>query len=275
MSHIGVALLMLGALASGGYALTSGIALNENESKKLFDMDLTYTGKTRIEEDLKDREKFICDLEINLDGTKYLADPVFYWSDFNERQSPYMEPGIISGWTEDIYISPRSVEVDLDAPSIVLKKTEKLPVSTDSNFTVELVGFDMSRAMRSDGDNVMFGAMIEITNTADGSLVSTDTVYSKIDMSKGIIIPMWYTPADRDFSIAFTEFVRNSDKMSESGAQFSFNSGDETLMKNVFIAEISKKPFVSLVWAGMLLIVIGFFPSIFNHLQNKTKIKKS
>jgi cytochrome c biogenesis factor len=88
-----------------------------------------------------------------------------------------------------------------------------------------------------------------------------------LDVESGNSAPIWYKLKETGISIGFSNFSLNSTEMSQSQALFSFmKEGVETQgAREIFIFEISTKPFIVFVWIGSIAIVAGFFIAMFKY----------
>jgi len=273
IAHFGISLLILGAITSGGYAIKQQIRLKEGEAKEFQGSKIKFVGKEQIDKQWTDREKFQYIFEItNKNGRTQIVNPIVYWSDFNERKSPFFEPGIAASATQDIYISPYSIEYSYDYPPAILQKGGKSPISLDSSIQIGLEKFDMAGAM-SGGENgtMKVGAVVSFTHNGTSY---KDTIYSYLDQKSGMNVPEWKHVKNSKVEIGFIQLIPNKENLSLSQAVFAYKSTGKELVppKEVFIFEASVKPFISLVWTGTILFTLGFFMSIFKYI-GKDKVK--
>jgi len=271
VSHAGVGLFFLGVIASGGYTQYKTTTLVENEPIELFGYNFTFIAADRVEEDKTDREKYKCNVKIEKDGSFELASPVVYWSDFNNRNAPFFEPGISEHLTKDIYLSPKSLSLVNDMPFVSLKKQEQYNSDSNSNFSFKLIGFDMSRGMNKGGDKNSFqlGAILQFSDHESDYI---DTIFTILDLSTGQAEAIWYDVEGRNIRIGFTDFNADQKNMSNSSARFSISENDVEYgePKKAFTVEISIKPYMNLVWIGTIGIILGFFIAIFKYGEEKT-----
>lgn len=268
ISHIGIAALLLGAMASGAFSETHHVTLKTGETKQVLGYKLTFTGKQQIQKELKDREKYEFIIKAEKGGSTSILKPIFYWSDFNKRQAPFLEPGISTNLTEDIYISPKAVSQDIDAPNFTIAKGEKTKTPIDSNIFLTVKSFDMSQAsnMGEDG-SVILGAIVEFDNAGR---IYEDTLYSSLDMNSMQGKPMFVQLENSKYQIGFTQLVMGSEQ-GTTLASFIFSESDnaDTQYAESFTFDISRKPFMNLVWFGATASVIGFFIAMFKYLRKK------
>ena len=100
VAHIGIALFLIGVLATGGYKSKTQVSLIKNQAKKVFGYNLTFKGYTPI----RGTNKFKFNVEIAKNNSKYIVSPVMFFSDYNNGLM--REPDIMSQLTKDYYITP-------------------------------------------------------------------------------------------------------------------------------------------------------------------------
>jgi len=266
LSHAGLGLFFLGVIFSGGYTMTSSLSLAKGETKNALGYKFTFLGSDRIEKEKKDREKYICNVKIEKDGNFYLASPIVYWSEFNQKQAPFFEPGIETYLTKDLYISPKALGFENEMPSIILTKGESSLMPFDSTTNIRLLGFDMTHGsdMQSGDGQFKFGGIIQYETEKDTLI---DTLFIGLDMASGNSTPYWEELSKANMSIGFTNFHVDANDMSKSTAEFSFfvEGMKSKVPIEVFTFEASVKPFMMFVWIGAIAMVSGFFVAIFKY----------
>lgn len=252
VAHAGVALLVLGVIATGGYAETEHVQLVEGETTDVFGYDVSYIGAVEIEREKRDREKYEHRITFEKDGEVTEIRPVVFWSDFNEREQAFLEPGILYRPTRDIYVAPKSLETVGGDPTEILSKGESVPLPQDSTIRIRFERFDMSRA-ESEG---MQGAVVEVL-TPDTSMFVT--AYRTMDGRYGMV-----DVAGTGVGIGFAELLADTEELARSRVRFRMAldrlpSGEA---KRAITVDVSVKPFILLVWGGVIVMVLGFFLSI-------------
>ncbi len=252
IAHAGVAILVLGVVASAGYSRTEHVRLVQNEPGKAFGYTVTFEGVEQIELEKVDREKYQYTVVLEKDGERYPTEPIIFWSDFNRRESAFLEPGILYTPTKDVYVSPKAIETEGGDPRITMHKGDKAPIPFDSSMTIRFEKFDMSRAASSQQQ----GAVFEIS-TADTSFYLT--AYRYLDGR--------YAPESipgTDISVGFGALNADPENLSNSEAVFTFKSASNPSpeAQRVLVVDVSIKPFISFVWGGVIIMVVGFFVSI-------------
>jgi len=265
MSHFGVALLLMGALFSGGYQTVEHVTLSLGDSQEVLGYNVTFEKMEQIEKHLQDREKYLYVITAEKDGSKRTMKPIFYWSDFNDRQSPFLEPGISERLLNDLYISPKVAETKMNYPMVVLGKNESARIPLDTNFTMTSLGFDMAHGMElSEENRVRLGVGIEFN--IQGRII-VDTLYSAIDINTMRGIPESYTIEGTNIVVGFSELIRGM-QGSQAALIFLEEGQPQPEPTEVFTFDLAVKPFINLVWLGTIFIILGFFWAIPRHLKN-------
>ena len=99
VAHIGVALLLIGIMASGNFTETKQLALTRGEAQGVYGYDVTFTG-TEATPDAKNKML----LDVSDGASSFTATPRLYYSEYN--QSVMREPHIRVLPLKDLYISP-------------------------------------------------------------------------------------------------------------------------------------------------------------------------
>ncbi|GAB1371233.1 cytochrome c biogenesis protein CcsA [Candidatus Kapaibacterium sp.] len=206
VSHLGVALLVLGAVVSGAYSVTKQVRLKMNETKSALGYNFTFEGYKQIETQFNDREKYKYNVKIEKEGKFNVASPVVYWSDFNERQSPFLEPGVYNKIDKDIYLSPKAIEQEIDIPKIALRKDDIEDNPIDKSFKVSVVTFVMDKNNAIMGDRVKLSTVVKFL-FPDGS-ESKDTLVSMLDANTWEAEPSWKIVNGSNLEIAMTKVIR-------------------------------------------------------------------
>ena len=200
VSHMGLALLIVGAVISGYYEVKKVMVFDNNSTSALQEKEFTYTGYRRIEKGKKDREKYKYTIIIDEDAKKK-AEPVFYWSQFNDYSQPFLEPGIYSTLLTDYYISPNSVENKLfdQTLKIALNESQPLPFSPMKN--LKLLKFDLKEFMSMGSfDEAAISAVIEISG-------KKDTLTTVFNGMKKQFMPVWKSVDGLQFKLGLSSLL--------------------------------------------------------------------
>lgn len=253
VSHAGIALMMLGIVFTGRYSVTDHVQLVQGETKQALGYHITYRGPQQVEIEKTDREKYEHVVELTRDGQTHEARPVLFYSDFNKRESAFLEPGIIYTATKDIYIAPKAPDQRGGAPTATMKKGQSAKIPFDSSVAVRFVKFDMARV----GVDGMLGASLEVTKGD-----STWKISPHRSMETGEYHMMEVPSTDIRIGLASTNIVKENLSQSEAVLEFASESHPPAAVLPVITLDVSIKPFISLVWLGVVVMVGGFLFAI-------------
>ncbi len=265
VSHIGIAALFLGVIATSRYSVLDHARLVQDEPTEVLGMTLTYQGKREIDKQFKDREKYEYLVKVQKNGGEGVVKPILYWSDYNQRKSAFLEPGINRTFVQDVYVSPKAVEIQGSSPTAAVHKFEETPFPFDSNVVVTLQRFDMTSAMQGGGPDLRMG--VELT------FDTPDSTWSEVIYSTRTVDNLWryepYQVPGTGYYVALREIKPDRSNLANSEAVLSFADIDraETLEREVFSVEVSTKPFINLVWIGVILMVAGFGVAIVRRVK--------
>jgi cytochrome c-type biogenesis protein CcmF len=266
ISHSGIALLLIGVVWTSKYSVMEHAQLVQGAPTKVLGYTLTYKGKERIEKEYADREKYRFHIEVEKEGTISTVSPMLFWSDFNKRQSAFLEPGI--AWTlgRDLYVSPKATGETGGIPTLVLSKDQKERFPTDSSRSIRFISFDMSRmsAGPDSSGKIYPAAIVRIYSMKDSADIS---LRGAMDMQTTELTPVPITLPMTSQQISFVKLIAQKGNLASSQIEIAFQDTSKPIAKKkeVFTVEVSIKPLINLVWLGVLLMVAGFFISIGRH----------
>lgn len=276
LSHTGIALLVLGALSSGAYSDSIQVSMKNGQYAEFKGYKIVHSGKERIERDKPDIEKYQYNVDIIKDNDTTRVHPVAFWSDYNNMESPFFEPGIKPTVFKDIYIA-MSLTPHYDVKPVALKKQQSAKVSLDTNYTMKMLDFLMIDMMNgatknADGsqkERMKVGILVRLSN--DKGYIKEDTIFAEMNMRSMTNNPIWYDLDTTGVQIGFMQIMPDKENLSNSGALFMFKKkgGELVMPEELLILEISDKPFINLVWIGTILVIIGFLVSLFKYLTPK------
>jgi len=267
LSHIGVAILLIGVVFSGGYDQIETLSLKLNETTDVFGMKVKYIGRELVNPERKDQERYKYNVEIDKNGSKVIVGSILYLSDFNDRSQIFLEPGIVPTLTKDIYISPVSFNIESNYNKLILSKNTSTIFPLDKDINLTLVGFDMSNGETNSLGEILFGAVLDIS-TKDTTF--TDTLYTWLNTRNFSGSPLWFTIPKTNYDIAFGGLASGMQQMGNTKATIYYRSSNDPAASETesFTFQIEIKPMMYLVWIGAFLIVFGFFLSIVKHNVN-------
>ncbi len=269
VSHTGIALLIFGVITTSSYTESHHAVLIHGVPTKVGEYTLTYLGKEQIEKHFVDREKLRYDVRIEKDGESRVVAPVLYWSDFNQRQSAFLEPGIRWGAMNDLYVSPKATEnEDLFLRTKIQKSaTIASPLDPSMSITLDRFTMPMEEGVAADG-RMQMAAMLTIQHGGASHEVKALTRIGT-GSAGPTFDPEWVTIPGTTTSVGLSEIVRNNEDPSKSSGELVFKDITKPMPipREIFTVEFSVKPFISLVWIGVITMVAGFGFSIVRYTR--------
>ncbi len=254
LAHIGLALFFLGIISTGRFSSSEQVVLPLNTPRDVLGHRLTYIGQSPLADG---RHGFT--VQVEQGDRKFQMVPVMF--DAGE-QGVMRNPDIASFLTRDVYISPLGVEQGSDshAPQEVhtIAKGETKFVG---DVRVTFTRFDMDQhgmSMGGMGGGMAVGSVLELEREADSETVTPMMVHQpngevqhrNVDsrlLNAGIQLMSMRVAAGESPSTITVGLLR---------------PGDSSPQQEALIVEASVKPFINLLWAGTVLMMIGFVLSI-------------
>lgn len=268
IAHIGIALFLLGVIGSAAYSKEQTIDLIRGQKTNVFGYDMTFTGYNPLKDNAK---KFAFSVKVENGKSEEIIKPVMYQSEMNGGLM--REPDILTGLVKDVYISPLGYDESdgahsQSAQTAALQLDESKSIGAVKVKYLEFIPPDMS-AM-SNGGNFQMGAKLEVS--ANGKTIEASPVLKLVNRNlemQPVELP--------EFGV--TVQVTNIEKESKAAtiaitdiAQA--KSAMQAEKKEVLSVTASIKPFVSFVWIGVLVMVIGFGISMARRLRESMVISK-
>ena len=242
LAHTGVAVLLIGVIASSGYGRAVQIQLPSGQSRNALGYRLTFNG---MEENAggKNRVK----IAVAAPEGDFQARPSMYWSEFNKG---YMKkPHIERFLTHDVYISPLEMvgdEENAEEHALWLAKGETKQVG---NVKYTFVDFD-----RQMGDMVRVAAQLRVE--IGGRTVPARPVL-EMNMTTGSTnrIPD-YLPGGGSVQIVAVDPNTGRVALEVPGMEHTESSN------GILAVEVSTKPLINLVWLGAIIMLASVFLTV-------------
>ncbi|MBI9072752.1 MAG: cytochrome c biogenesis protein CcsA [Melioribacteraceae bacterium] len=252
ISHIGMAIFFLGVIASGNFSKDKQMDLVKDVPTQAHGYELTFTGYTPIQ----NGTRFAFNVNIK-NGSEEVGviSPVMFRSEFNN--SMMREPDILNMLTSDFYISPIGFD-DGSKAHAAEGQTETLKKGNSAEFEGRKILFeafnfnrDAMSAMQT-GAAFRIGAVLKIAYNSKTyqaepvmELVNGEKSFSTVEIKEANLrINMTNLDAGGTIQIQLSNLDQPETDVHDH--------------KEVFTIEASTKPFIGLVWLGVLVMVFGF-----------------
>ncbi len=289
VAHIGLAVFVLGVIAANGYTKHEIIRLPMNTPTPAFggQYTLTFTGtqevpnaeaKTALDDSLRrglldhvsyeeklqalasDNVYWLINIA-NRSGYQGTARPLTFWTDFNNRQEPIRNPGIVKYATRDLYFSINAAEEEGGLPKDTLGKMEEASV-LGGKLKLKFLSFDFPESermkMMSQQPFHVKASVIAYTNVHPAgdtlTLGVTRNPATQEAQEDDIIVP------GTSYHVQLGQLMPNMQDPSKSRVVLRYFDKNHLPPPpiDVITVEAFMKPWINLVWLGILTLVIGF-----------------
>ncbi len=259
LAHIGLAIFILGVIGSAAHSTEKTIDLVKGKPVEAFGYQMVFTGYEPIE----NGTKYAFKIKLNKDGKEYSAAPVMYIAEYNN--SLMREPSILVMPTKDIYIAPLgydegSSQTKNNSISIAKGQTAEYN-GIKISFTKFNMSPDVMKAMQ-EGKDFQIGAVVTIEGNG-----KKDEVELLRKQSGGGVEFTAYESKELNLKLQLVNLSATGIEVipSKLDAQQGTNVEQK---QEVLTVNASVKPFVSLVWIGVLVMVMGFFVAVARRLKD-------
>ena len=261
IAHIGISLFILGVVGSSAYSKQVEVDLTKGKPVQVLGHTLEFTGYNPIE----NNTKYEFNVSVRDGGGKpSVIKPIMFVSTFNN--SLMREPDILEGFTKDFYISPLSYDDGTSAAkspqgnAVTLMPDEKTSIEGTQVTYADFIKPDMSVMMS--GGNFQMGAKLIVTKNGKSETIEA---LMKKDGQGVTFIPVEIK--DADLRVELTKIDPTTKKAEFVIGKLSATAAVTALPAEVLAVNASTKPFISLVWIGVAVMVIGFFVSMSRRLK--------
>lgn len=261
IAHIGIAVMFLGFAASSRYDNKVTVSLPEGKPVEALGYKLTYVGYHPI-----DQEKFGFGVQVEeRNKPPRMVSPIMYYSEYSKGLM--RNPDILNLISSDFYVAPLSLEQPGDEKgtthSVTFKKGETKKIG---NLDVTFDDFDfpvMEKAAMLEGKEVRIGAKLLVAENAKKPvLVTPAKVINKGEQTD--------EPAKYLDKFEFAIVGMHPDRESKENSTVEISYTDLTAQTqdvgkkkpDVLVVEASIKPYINLVWNGVIILIVGFIVTI-------------
>jgi cytochrome c-type biogenesis protein CcmF len=270
ISHIGLSFVTIGIILLSNLSVTKILQLKQNEPVNDFGYKITLIDKLEIEKNKPDRQKFIYRIKLENASENFIADPVVYWSDFNQRKAPIIEPFISKHLFNDLYVVLKSSQAKGNIKSFAIQKGKSSFINNDSSIKITFTAFDMEHSKAINNESKI-GTFVTFTYK---DYEIKDTLKTKLVEGSVNSDILWKKLPETEYDIALLKIIPNKQDMTKSEAVYMMKRSDQTYETQAgeeLSVEFSTKPGINLVWVGFFMIIFG---SLIANIFHKIKIKE-
>lgn len=259
VSHAGIALFVLGVVASAYYEQKEIVQLHEGKPAKVLGgkYELSYAG---VEMPKEDHYKWVVSVK-GKDGLVAEARPLSYFTPWNNRESPIINPDILRFATKDLYFTFMGLDRSGGVPADTLGKGQSVSRFHDS-LQITFVDYDFPQEEKTkmmSGQKFTVKAIVQVRDTISRESkqltlsVTRDLQTAEANM-QDIIVP------GTKYHLQLAELKPDMQNPANSKVILRhFDESNPPANATQFVTiEIFEKPLISLVWAGIIILVAGF-----------------
>ncbi len=271
VAHVGVAIMIIGFVASSRYDRKETVSLTQGKPTDILGYTLTYVGYRPV-----DSQKYAFAVDVQRGSERYQVAPIMYYSSYNDGLM--RNPDILNLITKDFYVAPLSLEQKSEG-SEGLQKVELRKGQTKrvGELDVTFTGFDFpedQRAAMMEGRDVRIGAILDV-KPYGGKVERLEPV--KL-IRRGETSDQPAQLGDRyEFTVSSMRPDREAQEnmVVELGVRDLKAAGTVAGEGDVLVAEASVKPFINLVWSGVIVLLVGFLVTIVRRSQEALQRRAS
>ena len=262
ISHIGIALFILGIVGSGAYSDEVNVDLVKNKPSQAFGYEMTFTGYTPIE----NNTKYAFNVTMKKGDNVFNVAPIMYISDYNN--SLIREPAILNLFSKDVYLAPLGYDEGKNTgtePHTEVMKFQKGVTTEYQGFKITFDKFNMSpetmQLMQEEKD-FQIGAVL--TLEANGKKEVFELLRKSVS---GEAVFTDYISENSGLKLQLASLTAELIEVSISPLNDTHDHSMDKPKEEVLTVTAAIKPYISLVWIGVVVMVLGFFVAVARRLK--------
>jgi cytochrome c-type biogenesis protein CcmF len=255
IAHIGIALFLIGVLSTAGQSQQKQVDLVRGEKVSVLGHELTFLGY----EPFDNGKKYHFNVEVKSGNSAEIVQPIMFVAEFNN--SLMREPDILVGLTHDFYVAPLGYD-DKESASgggttATMKGGDKIEFDGKE---ITFNKFNLPKDMSGMTAGGKFRIGVDLSVKYKGKYVNLEPYME--NSGEG---PQYNSAELKDANLKVTITAMNATN-AEVTLVFSKLDGQNNSAaapKEILTVEASIKPFISLVWIGVVIMAIGFIISAY------------
>lgn len=251
VAHIGIALFLIGVIATAGHTKQQKADLVKGEKVEVLGHQLTFLGY----EPFDGGKKYRFNVKVEKGNSEKIVSPVMFIAEFNN--SLMREPDILVGLTKDFYVEPTGYEDGSNTETANGTKVAMKKGSTYNYNGYEIIfnQFKLPEDMSAMMSGGKFKIGVDLTVKANGKQFNVEPYMENSGQGPQ------YVPAelkDLDLKVSITSMNASNGEVDIVLSSLSGVNNQVATPKEVLSIEASIKPFISLIWLGVIVLVTGF-----------------
>lgn len=249
IAHVGLAIMFLGFVTSSAYDQKQTLSLTRGKPVESLGYRLTYLGYRPI-----DQEKFAFEVLVERPGKNdHVVAPIMYYSSYSEGLM--RNPDIANFITHDFYLAPLSLEQKSGTARNEPLRLHPGEQGSAGGLALRLIDID--------------GPLVAAVSAAPARRGGTVLLEVQVPGGRKQVLRVGESPVQVEgrYEIRLASMAQDFGRPGNSTIdlvvdQLSRPSGPDGDGGEVLVAEASVKPFINLVWSGVLILLLGFLVTI-------------
>lgn len=274
VAHIGFMIMMLGVIGSSGFSNPLSVrdvdgterdnfVVSLGETRTVEGYQVSYRGK---DYNADGRPQYILDF-VDSRGRAFTMKPVVYQGNKEQWiQNPdvqmYMEHDVFVAVTPNVMLEGNQGSSNADAASLSLTKNETVMLG-NSEYTLAFQDFNVNveSDLVPDSVAIAVAANLTLTREATGEIRELSPIYLVLEDGRQQFIQN--KVGDWGITITFSGMNVNN------GSANLIVEGVKAGTEDWVVVQAYVKPFINLVWVGIILFSIGFFIAMARRIQDQ------
>jgi cytochrome c-type biogenesis protein CcmF len=239
LAHMGLAVLLIGVVGSIAYATPDErLVLEQGETQGMFGYNMTFNGWKQTPDG-----KGVLDVSVTRGGQTFAAQPQLW---FNQRMGATMAtPAIWGKPLQDLYVTPAEYLPAENPNAPVLGRGDTFNAGP---YELRFIGFDVDRDRMQSGEAFEVGAQLQVRYEGQDATV-TPKVEVQPNATELVDVPV-ELPGGHVIHLQNIDVNRQMVALQIDGLNL-------PVTKAKAVLTVSVKPLVNLVWAGVIIGVLG------------------
>jgi cytochrome c-type biogenesis protein CcmF len=277
VAHIGLAVMFLGFVASSKFDEKRTISLEQGKPQLVMGYQMTYTGYHPIGND-----KYAFRVHVLHEGKEFTVAPIMYYSAYTDGLM--RNPDVRNLISRDFYLAPLSLEQPSNIAEAGTQKVQLKLGETKKAGTVDVrfVDFEFPSDQREKmlaGQDVEIGARVQVRlpNGATMEAVPKKIMHQGQMTDKPASVASDATGSE-GYEVTLGTMHPDQENRENSSVEISVKdlaaaavaARDAAGKGDILVAEASVKPYINLVWSGVIILLVGFLITIVRRSQEAT-----
>jgi cytochrome c-type biogenesis protein CcmF len=262
VSHIGIAIFILGIVGSAGFSEHVNVDLYKNKPAQAFGYEMIFTGYTPIE----NNTKYAFNVSMKKGDNVYNVAPIMYISDYNN--SLIREPAILNLFSKDVYLAPLGYDEGTNGSADQHGEVVKLQKGVATEYQGSIISFNkfnISSETMADmqaGKDFQMGAIL--TLESNGKTEEFELLRKSVS---GEVLFTEFVSKNSGLKLQLTNLTAEMIEVSINPINDTHDHSMDKPKEEVLSVTASIKPYISLVWIGVIVMVLGFFVAVARRLK--------